>query len=227
MFCSGTNYRCLWTGPYSNDPFSKNIKNFLCKQKIVNNHSIPSMHVERQITNLSVKHSFTLYPSLNPYRWTESRTEKQIHLLCMGWVEPFFQLCCCVSFWFWREIGFGFTYYYVLGVSYSCGVVLVFLILAENSFWCYVHTQSTIQLCGCVIFVVVAGKLILYKFSYSIRIFFFFCFWQEIVFGVKQVLSAQYSCAVVSVFVVVAGKLILYKYLTVTIVSQKYQKLSL
>ncbi len=21
--------------------------------------------------------------------------------------EPFFQLCCCVSFWFWREIGFG------------------------------------------------------------------------------------------------------------------------
>ncbi len=25
--------------------------------------------------------------------------------------EPFFQLCCCVSFLFWREIGFGFTYY--------------------------------------------------------------------------------------------------------------------
>ena len=33
----------------------------------------------------------------------------------------------CVSFWFWREIGFGCTYYYVLGVPYSCGVVLVFL----------------------------------------------------------------------------------------------------
>ncbi len=28
-----------------------------------------------------------------------------------GLEEPFFQLCCCVSFWFWREIGFGFTYY--------------------------------------------------------------------------------------------------------------------
>jgi hypothetical protein len=25
-----------------------------------------------------------------------------------GLEEPFFQLCCCVSNWFWREIGFGF-----------------------------------------------------------------------------------------------------------------------
>ena len=57
-----------------------------------------------------------------------------------GLVEPFFQLCCCVSFWFWQEIGFGCTYYYVLGVPYSCGVVLVFLVLAGNSFWCYVRT---------------------------------------------------------------------------------------
>ncbi len=44
-------------------------------------------------------------------------------------------LCCCVSFWFRREIGFGCTYYYVLGVPNSCGVVLVFLVLAGNSFW--------------------------------------------------------------------------------------------
>ena len=28
-----------------------------------------------------------------------------------GLEEPFLQLCCCVSFLFWREIGFGFTYY--------------------------------------------------------------------------------------------------------------------
>jgi hypothetical protein len=33
-----------------------------------------------------------------------------------GLEEPFFQLCCCVSFWFWREIGYSCTYYYVLGV---------------------------------------------------------------------------------------------------------------
>ncbi len=35
------------------------------------------------------------------------------------------RLCCCVSFRFCREIGFGCTYFYVLGVPYSCGVVLV------------------------------------------------------------------------------------------------------
>ena len=49
-------------------------------------------------------------------------------------------LCCCVSFWFWREMGFSCTYYYVLGVPYSCGVVLVFLVLAGNNFWYYVCT---------------------------------------------------------------------------------------
>ncbi len=57
-----------------------------------------------------------------------------------GLAEPFFQLCCCVSFWFWREIGVGCTYYYVLGVPYSCGVVLAFLVLVGNNFWCYVRT---------------------------------------------------------------------------------------
>jgi hypothetical protein len=80
-----------------------------------------------------------------------------------GLEEPFFQLCCCVSIWFWREIGFDCTYYYVLWVPYSCGVVLVFLVLAGNIFWCYVHTWCTIQLCSCVIFFVVARKLILYE----------------------------------------------------------------
>jgi hypothetical protein len=33
------------------------------------------------------------------------------HTLALrGLKELFFQLCCCVSFWFWRKIGFGFTY---------------------------------------------------------------------------------------------------------------------
>ncbi len=65
-----------------------------------------------------------------------------VHTLATrGLDEPIFQLCCCVSFLFWREIGFGFTYYLcVLRVPYSCGVVLVFLVLAGNSFWCYVRT---------------------------------------------------------------------------------------
>ncbi len=57
-------------------------------------------------------------------------------LASRGLEERFFQLCCCVSFWFWREIGFGCTYYYVFRVPYSCGVVLVLLVLAGNSFCC-------------------------------------------------------------------------------------------
>ncbi len=65
--------------------------------------------------------------------------EEPAHTL-RGLEEPFFQLCCCVSFWFWREIGFGCTHYYVLGVPYSCGVVVVIFVLAGNSFWCYVRT---------------------------------------------------------------------------------------
>ncbi len=55
-------------------------------------------------------------------------------LATRGLEEPFFQLCCCVSFLFRREIGFGFTYSYVLRVPYSCVVVLVFLVLVGNSF---------------------------------------------------------------------------------------------
>ena len=51
-------------------------------------------------------------------------TDRETHTLTLrGMEEPahasrgldefFLQLFCCVSFWFWREIGFGFTYYYL------------------------------------------------------------------------------------------------------------------
>jgi hypothetical protein len=40
------------------------------------------MHTIRKITTLSGKHSFTLHPSLSPYRQTELRTESQIN---PGW----------------------------------------------------------------------------------------------------------------------------------------------
>ncbi len=102
---------------------------------------------------LSVQYINTLllYPSLSPYSQMDGGTNGGRNTLALrgleepahasrGHKEPFFQLCCCVSFWFWREIGFGCSYYYVLGVLYSCGVVLVFLVLAGNSFWCYVRT---------------------------------------------------------------------------------------
>ncbi len=53
-----------------------------------------------------------------------------------------------------------------------------FLVLAGNSFWCYLRTYSTIQLWGCV------------KFWFQ----------RETVFGVIYILRVQYRCPVVSVF---------------------------
>ncbi len=155
-----------------------------------------------------------------------SKIKKPKHSLCVGWWNLFsscavvsvfvlvgnrflfyiliciwsiIQLWCCVSFF-----GSGGKQFLVLRTYleyntvvrlchfFCCGRkinfvriflfnpnFLLFLVLAGNSFWCYIHTQCTIQLCGCVSFFVVAGKLILYK------------------------------------------------YVTVTIVSQKYQELSL
>ncbi len=91
----------------------------------MNNRNIPSTHAERQINDLSVKHSFTLYPSLSPYSQTESQTEEQIHLLGAGW-RNFFSSCAVVSVFGsgGKQVLVLFTY--VLRVQYSCGIVLVF-----------------------------------------------------------------------------------------------------
>ncbi len=78
-------------------------------------------------------------------------------LASRGLEELFLQLCCCVSFWFWQGIGFGFTYLCTQSIQYSCGVVLVFD-SGGNQFLCYVSTQCMIQLCGCVSFFVMAGN---------------------------------------------------------------------
>jgi hypothetical protein len=48
-------------------------------------------------------------------RQTDRQTDIQMEgetntLAARGLEELFFQLCCCVSFWFRQEIGFGFTY---------------------------------------------------------------------------------------------------------------------
>ena len=62
-------------------------------------------------------------------------------LTLRGLEEPFFPvvLLCCVSFWFWREIGFG-LHTHVLRVQYSCGGVLVFWLQREIVFGVtYIH----------------------------------------------------------------------------------------
>ncbi len=137
---------------------SQKIKNFLCKQKLVNNCSILSTNAERKITVCCHKHTFTPYPSLSSYSQMDRITDGETNTLAApGLEELFFQLCCCVSFWFWREIGFGFTYSCIQStIQLWCCVS--FLVLAENSFLCYVRTLCTIQLCSCVSFLVVAGN---------------------------------------------------------------------
>ncbi len=79
------------------------------------------------------------------HRWNHRRR----HLLRMGWRNPFFRLCCCVSFLFWREIGFGFTYY--LCTQSTIAVVLCqffgsggkqFLVLRT-----YLVYNTVVQLC--------------------------------------------------------------------------------
>ncbi len=102
--------------------------------------------------------------SLSPYSQTERLTESQIYSLHVGW-RNLFSSCAIVSVSCsgGKQVLVLHTPY-VLRVPYSCGVVLVLFNLAGNSFW-YVRTQCTIQLCGCVSFFVVTGKLIQYKFS--------------------------------------------------------------
>jgi hypothetical protein len=92
------------------------------------------MHAERKITVHSHKHSFTPYPSLSSYRQTDRITDRGTNALAArGMEEYIFQLCCCVSFWFWWEIGLVLLTY-VLRVQYSYGVVLVFWFWREIVF---------------------------------------------------------------------------------------------
>ncbi len=91
----------------------------------MNNRSIPSTHAERKITIRSHKHSFTPYPSLSPYSRTDRMTDRETNTLTARELEEhFFQLCCCVIFWLWREI--------VLGIPVV--PLCLFLVAAGNSF---------------------------------------------------------------------------------------------
>jgi hypothetical protein len=63
-------------------------------------------------------------------RQKDRRRVKYAHCAWAG--ETLFPVVC-VSFWFWREIGFG-LHSYVLRVQYSCGVVLFFWFWQEIVF---------------------------------------------------------------------------------------------
>ncbi len=84
-------------------------------------------------------------------------------LAASGLEEPFFQLCCCVSvFWFWQEIGFGVTY--VLRVQCSCGVVLVIWFWQEIVFG-FAYVLSVQYSCAVVSVFYCGGK----EFSRDLR----------------------------------------------------------
>ncbi len=134
------------------------------------------LYPRKGVCGISGKHSFTLNPSLDPYGQNHRQKDDfvlvglgnlrflQVHSLHVGW-RNLFSSCAVVSvFCSGRKQVLVLHSTYVLRLPYSCGVVLVFLVLVGNCYWCYVHTQCTIQLCGCVSFFVVAGKLILYEY---------------------------------------------------------------
>jgi hypothetical protein len=84
---------------------------------------------------------------------------------------------------------------------------LGFLVLAGNSFWCFVHMVLIVQYsCAVVSVFNSGGKLVLALHTYVIRaqyncgVVLVFWYWREIVIDFTYVFSVQYSCGVVSVF---------------------------
>jgi hypothetical protein len=89
--------------------------------------------MERKITFCSHKHTFTPYPSLSPYSWTDRITDRETNTLAARGLEDFFS---------------------------SCAIVPVFFVVAGNSFRCYLPTIPVVLLClvAQVSFLVVGGK---------------------------------------------------------------------
>ncbi len=84
-------------------------------------------------------------------------TDGEMNTLAACGLEEFFFSCAVVSVFGSGGKQVLVLHTCVLRVQYSCGIVLVFLVLVGNSFWCYVRTQCTIQLCSCVSYLVVVG----------------------------------------------------------------------
>ncbi len=122
-------------------------------------HSYVKIQRVSYSTHLSGKHSFTL---LSQPLLKDRKTDGESNTFAARGLEGlFFQLCCCVSFWFWREIGFGFIYYVLMYLDYNIVVVSCqffgsgrkqFLVLCM-----YLVYNTVVRLCGCVSFLVVAG----------------------------------------------------------------------
>ncbi len=178
------------------------MENFLCKQKIVNNHSIPSTHTERQTTNLSVKHSFTPYPSLSPYRQNYRQRNKYT---CCAWAGGTFFLLVVLC-QFLVLAGIRFQFYILMYLEYNTVVALCqflgsggkqFLVLCT-----YLVYNTVVQLCwffGCGGKQISKCEHVSTKKSYWVS-FFYYC--------------VSFFC-IVKIYI-----------LKITIISQKYRDLS-
>ena len=99
------------------------------------------------------------------------------------------------------------TYVLRSTIKLWCCVTTVILILAGNSFWCFVHMVLIVQYsCAVVSVFGSGGKLVLVLHIYVLRVQYncgvvlVFWSWWEIVIDFTYVFSVQYSCGVVSVF---------------------------
>jgi hypothetical protein len=99
---------CMDLQPYSHDRFSKILRTFYANRKSwiivvfllrTLNGKLPIFLINTLLLHIPL---LALTDRWN-YRGTNT-------LAARGLEELFFQLCCFVSFWFWREIDFGFTY---------------------------------------------------------------------------------------------------------------------
>jgi hypothetical protein len=136
------------------------------KQNKKNSQNIQTMSI---LTPYHLVKIFRLLVFWRPVSWQQHIYWEHVAvavntLAAHGLEEPFFQLCCCVSFWFWQEVGFG-LHTYVLRVPYSCGVVSVFVLRREIVFGTYV---LTIQLLCCVSFFGSGGKYFLMLRTYIV-----------------------------------------------------------
>ncbi len=90
---------------------------------------------------------------------------------------------------------------------------LVFLFLAENTFWCFIHMVLIVQYsCEVVSVFASGGKSVLVLHTYVLRVQhncgvdLVFWSWREIIIEFTYIFSVQYSCGVGCVsFLVVAG----------------------
>ncbi len=117
--------------------FLKNIENFVWFLK---QYLLGFFILEKQLANIPDRdflflcNTLLIY-SLSPYSQTERLTEKQIHLLRVGWRNLFssYAVVSCQFFVLTGNRFFG-LHTHVLRVQYSCGVVLVFLLWWEIVF---------------------------------------------------------------------------------------------